>query len=215
MKKNMYSLMLSEDVVAEIDRLAAQEGSTRSGFINAVLAEYVSYRTPEMRVKEMFDRMEELLGQAGGMQVMLRSPGSLFNLRSMLSYKYNPAVNYSVELYRVMTDAVGEIRVSLRTQNSSLKLYIMQFYKLWTKIERSYLISSDYSIEAERFTKRLIIPRGFELSEEELCREISDYITAFDRALKAFFENLDDAQAAVSMVENIYRGYYSRCKAAL
>ena len=39
MKKNVYSVMLAEDVVNEIDRLADERGITRSGFINEVLAE--------------------------------------------------------------------------------------------------------------------------------------------------------------------------------
>ena len=34
MKKNMYSLMLAEDVVRAIDDLAAQEGTNRSNLIN-------------------------------------------------------------------------------------------------------------------------------------------------------------------------------------
>jgi hypothetical protein len=138
MKKNMYALMLSESVVAAIDRLAYEAGTNRSQMVNSILAEYVSFRTPEMRLREMFDMMESLLSPAEGFKVMLRSSDTLFNLRSALAYKYNPTIHYSVELYRIMTDTVGELRVSLRTQNSRLKLYNMQFYKLWSKLESSF-----------------------------------------------------------------------------
>lgn len=39
MKKNVYSLVLSEDVVHEIDKLAYQRGTNRSNMVNQILAE--------------------------------------------------------------------------------------------------------------------------------------------------------------------------------
>lgn len=45
MKKTVYSLVLSENVVAEIDRLAYHKGTNRSNMINQIIAEYVSYTT--------------------------------------------------------------------------------------------------------------------------------------------------------------------------
>ncbi len=131
----MYSLMLSEDIISEIDRLAYEAGTNRSNMINNILAEYISYRTPEMRIKTMFETIEDMISNYEGFKVMLRTSDSLFNLRSALTFKYNPTVNYSIELYRSAADAIGELRASLRTQNTSLKLYIMQFYKLWVKTE--------------------------------------------------------------------------------
>ena len=46
MKKTLYSLMLSEDVVAEVDRLAHRMGTNRSNLINQILAEHVNLVTP-------------------------------------------------------------------------------------------------------------------------------------------------------------------------
>lgn len=216
MRKNMYSLMLSEDVVNAIDRLAAAAGTNRSGFINGILAEYVSYRTPEMRIRDMFDYMENQLKRSGDMQIMLRSSDSLFHLRSMLAYKYNPAINYNIELYRAMQNgAFGEIRVSLRTQNNTLKLYLLQFYKLWGQIETTYNPYSRIEIAGERLTKYLILPKTSSLSEDELCNRIADYITAFDRALKVFFRELDDPQSAAQSTAEIYREYFQKNRTAL
>ncbi len=39
MKRSTYSLILMDDVVAAIDRLAAQQGTSRSNLINQILAE--------------------------------------------------------------------------------------------------------------------------------------------------------------------------------
>jgi len=210
MRKNMYSLMLNEEVVSAIDKLAAASGTSRSGLINSILAEYVSYRTPEMRIRDMFDLMEQQIRRAGEMQIMLRSSDSLFNLRSMLSYKYNPAVNYSIELYRAAKDnTIGEIRVGMRTQNSRLKVYLLQFYKLWAKIESIYHPAANASVSGERYIRYLALPQG-NVTEEELCSCITDYITVFDRALKLYFEHLDDTPAAVYSADRCYREYFQK-----
>ena len=47
MKKSMYSLMLSEQVVEAIDRLALEQNTNRSRLINEILADYLSFVTPE------------------------------------------------------------------------------------------------------------------------------------------------------------------------
>ena len=211
MKKNMYSLMLSEDVVSLIDRMAGEAGTNRSVMINNILAEYLSYRTPEMRIKEMMEKLDSLFSPSDALQVMLRSSGSTFSLRSALAFKYNPTVHYNIELYRTMTDAVGELRAGLRTQNTSLRLYMMQFYKLWTRIETSYAGDSDYMIDGEKFSKRLILrsdKNPSELSEDDITEGIVGYVSSFDDSLKAFFYNLDDPHAATACVEKIYRVYF-------
>ena len=46
MKKTLYSLMLNEEVVREIDALAHQMGTNRSALINQILADYTSVITP-------------------------------------------------------------------------------------------------------------------------------------------------------------------------
>ena len=63
MKKTMYSLMLAEDVIREIDRLAAEKNTNRSNLVNQILAEYVSMTTPEKHVQNIFDIIERFIGQ--------------------------------------------------------------------------------------------------------------------------------------------------------
>jgi hypothetical protein len=60
-----------------------------------------------------------------------------FSVSLSADIQVQPTVNYSIELYRTVTDAVGELRVNLRTQNPSLKLYIMQFFKLCSGMRAS------------------------------------------------------------------------------
>ena len=85
MKKSAYSLVLSDDVVAEVDRAAYQNGLSRSAMINQILAEYVSYTTPEQRMREIFSQVERLLTPGGVFQTLLQPSDSMMSLRSALA----------------------------------------------------------------------------------------------------------------------------------
>ena len=50
MKKTLYSLMLSEEVMREIDALAHKMGTNRSNLVNMILAEKVEMRTDRKSV---------------------------------------------------------------------------------------------------------------------------------------------------------------------
>ena len=51
MNKSVYSLVLSDEIVQEIDRMAYEAGASRSAMINQILADYVRYTTPEKRMR--------------------------------------------------------------------------------------------------------------------------------------------------------------------
>ena len=59
-KKTLYSLMLSEDVMREIDALAHRMGTSRSNLVNLILAERVEVKTPEQQINDIFTTMEQL-----------------------------------------------------------------------------------------------------------------------------------------------------------
>ena len=64
MKKTLYSLMLNEEVVREIDRMAHRMGTNRSALINQILADYTSVMTPERRIENIFHEIEQLVAPA-------------------------------------------------------------------------------------------------------------------------------------------------------
>lgn len=207
MNKSVYSLVLTDDVVAEIDRMAYELNTSRSNMINQVLAEYVSYVTPEKRMRQVFDRIENLLVSGDVFQMLLQPSDSMFSLRSALSYKYNPTIRYSVELYRDMSPMVGELRVSVRSQNSALHLTMLQFFKLWTKIEESYIGPTEYAIEDGRYTRRFRADQGAKEDYSALGEAIAGYIQLFDRAINTYFESLTNPSYAVVAVERLYAEY--------
>ena len=119
MKKTLYSLMLSDEVVAEVDRLAHRLGTNRSNLINQILAEHVNLVTPERRINDIFSAIEQMMTPSREL-VPFVSPNTMtMSLKSSLEYKYRPTVKYEVELYRGDSDSLGELTVIFRTQSAS------------------------------------------------------------------------------------------------
>lgn len=203
MKKSVYSLVLSDDVIAAVDRAAYQNGLSRSAMINRILAQAVSYTTPEQRMSEIFSQVERLLN--GEVFQSLSQPSdSMMSLRSALAYKYNPNVRYSVELYPDRPGE-GELRVSLRSQSSALILYLGQFFRLWAKIEQAYVGGADCVIQDGKYARRLKLPAR--LSDREQGAVLAGYIRAMEQGLRAFFHSLDDPRQAAASVEQAYQNY--------
>ena len=57
--------MLSDEVVREADRLAHQKGTNRSNLINQILAEYFGMVTPQRRINDVFQAIEEAVASSG------------------------------------------------------------------------------------------------------------------------------------------------------
>ena len=203
--KTVYSIVLSSDVVEKIDRLAYENGTNRSNMINQILAEYVSYTTPEKRFREVFRQIQTILENNAFKST--EPSDTMLSLRSALAYKYNPTVKYNVELYRGDGAEIGELRVSLRTQNAGLVLYMMQFYRLWSQIEAAYYGEIVCLAEEGKYTRKLSLKRLNGVQSFDLGQVIAAYVNAFDRALKAYFYHLDTPAAAAASVEDIYREY--------
>lgn len=215
MNKSVYSLVLTDDVVAEIDRIAYENGTSRSNTVNQILAEYVSYDTPEKRIREVFSEVENLLTGSSRFQVMMHPSDSMFSLRSALAYKYNPTVRYSVELNRNLQPAIGELRVSVRSQSSALRLYMLQFFKLWSRIEQNLVGHVECAMADDRYIRRLAVAEGRKLDNEALGQAIAEYIRLFDTALKLFFNHLDQPETAIARVESLYGDYLRKNPAIL
>ena len=211
MAKRVYSLILDDDVIECVDRLAYENRTNRSNMINQLLAEHFSFVTPEKRMREIFDRIEELLTKKNTLRLDASPSESMISLRSALVYKYNPTVKYSVELYKNALPLLGELRVSMRTQNSTLLLYLMQFYRAWAAIENSYS-HTDCRIEDGKFCRKLTLRQSTvneisAISSNTVGQLITDYITTLDNAMKAYFYNIDTPEIAVAEMEKIYARY--------
>ena len=204
MQKSVYSLVLMDDVVAAVDRLAYQQGTSRSNMVNRILAEYTQMVTPEQRIQDIFSAISAVLDSQSVLQPMLNASDAMYSVRSALQYKYNPSVRYVVELYPHAGEELGEFRAALRTQNPTLLLYLGQFYKLWAKLEDACLHGPRRTCQAAggRYTRVLRTPQG--LTAEQLGEALASYVRLFDACLKAFFDDVTDADQAVRAVQRTY-----------
>ena len=189
MAKTLYSLMLSEDVVREVDRMAHRMGATRSGLINSILAEYVGFKTPEQRINEILAEVERMLLPADDLVPFLAPNAMSLSLKSSLEYKYRPTVKYEVSLFGGGSDPIGEINVVFRTQSASLLEAMAAFFRSWKQLEDGILpaagIHVDYALYDGRFTRSIAAP-GRETDAETLAAAISAYLQLFDRCMKNY-----------------------------
>lgn len=190
MKKTLYSLMLNDEVVREVDILAHRMGTNRSALINQILAEYVDYTTPERRINDILSTVDQLMRSSREL-VPFFSPNSFsMSLKSSLEFKYRPTVKYEVELYRGAEDSIGQLTVLFRTQSDFLIRGMTDFFRLWKQIEDAHLapltgMRADYALFDGKFIRSLSAPDK-DCSSQELASALSEYIQLFDRLLKAY-----------------------------
>ncbi|MBR6106544.1 MAG: ribbon-helix-helix protein, CopG family [Oscillospiraceae bacterium] len=196
MKKAVYSLVLSEDVVEAVDRMAYARGTSRSNLINQLLAEAVGYVTPERRMAEILNTLSQQMN--GLFQLQEQAADGMLTIRSPLRYRYKPTIRYRVELYRQPEQALGVLHASFRTQNKTLIADAEAFFRTWAALEvqSGQCSESDYSIAEGAWNRLFRIPANKRISSDELGAAIGQYIKRVDAALKAYFAALPDHEAA-------------------
>lgn len=206
MKKTLYSLMLNDEVVREVDAMAHSLGTNRSNLINQILAEYVNYETPERRINNVLSAIEQLMAPSREL-VPFFAPNTLsLSLKSSLQYKYRPTVKYEVELFKSGGESIGELSVMFRTQSAALISSITDFFRLWKSIEDTHLRSAtgahiDYALYDGKFVRSIAVPDK-DCTAEQLAGALSEYIKLFDKLLKGYLTGRYDAH-------NVEAAYYS------
>lgn len=190
LKKTLYSLMLNDEVVHEVDLLAHRLGTNRSALINQILAEYVNYTTPERRINDVLSAIEQLM-QPNSDLVPFFAPNSYsMSLKSSLEYKYRPTVKYEVQLFQGEEENIGELSVVFRTQSASLISVMTEFFRLWKSIEDAHLTPlighrQHYALYEGRFTRSIAAPDR-DCTTDQLASALSEYIKLFDKLMKAY-----------------------------
>ena len=191
MKKTLYSLMLSDDVVRAVDALAHRMGTNRSALVNQILAEYTDLVTPERRVQDIFRQISELLGTDQDLVLFVAPNAMTMSLKSSLQYRYRPTVKYSVELYRDREDSLGELSVVFRTQSQDLLDAMGQFFRLWKQVEDGLIaayhpLPVEYALYPGRFTRSIALPGSRDYTSADVAGAISEYVRLFDRLMKGY-----------------------------
>jgi len=201
MNRSAYSLVLMDEVIQQIDELAYAMHTSRSNLINQILAERVQMVTPEMRYQDVFRYLEQAMEQHKGFQWMVQPAQAMISMKSPLQYKYRPVIRYSVELYREPGQAVGELRVSVRTQSQQLQTDLQDFAELWAELEQKHMPPEKrervvYQMEPGKLARTLVAETKQPQNHEQLAKNIENYLTMFDDILKRYFAKIEDPYTA-------------------
>lgn len=203
MKKVLYSMMLDEDVINQIDILAHRAGTNRSAMVNRILAEHVNFTTPERRVNDIFNSIAQLLDAQCGLVPNIAQNAMTMSLKSSLQYRYRPTLKYEVEFYRSNNDYMGQLTVKLRTQSELLISQLAEFFKAWKAVEEHYLDRPVNCVLNDlKFARALSAPEQA-CSADELATAIHNYVTTLDAAIKKYLS--DDLSMAG--LQRMYAAY--------
>ena len=211
MKKTLYSLMLNDEVVREVDALAHQLGTNRSALINRILAEYVGCTTPERRINDVLSTIEELMRPTRDLVPFFVPNASSLSLKSSLEYKYRPTVKYEVELYPSGGESIGALSVVFRTQSAALIQAMTEFFRLWKRIEDAHLYPLtgariEYALYDGKFVRSIAAPDR-DCTTSELASALSEYIKLFDKLMKNYLTGRLDAH-------EVEAAYFSHMRSA-
>lgn len=203
MSKSIYSLVLTDEVISEIDRLAYRKGMSRSALIDSLLAKEISYMTPEMRIKQIINEFQS------GLPVDIFMPNMIGNssisVRSALAYKYNPSLRYSVELVREYGEDgyIGTLSIWLRSRSEALNELLKRFFEIWAKAEININDRAVFRIDKEKVYRelRLANPTINEISCEEIGGFLSEYVKSINRSIETFFST-SDPELCVKVMNN-------------
>lgn len=207
MNKSLYSLMLMDDVVDAIDRIAMRENTSRSNLVNQILAEYVSMMTPEKRIGEICRRIEEMIAGSNELIAVTAARNGTVSVKSSLNYKYRPTVRYEVTFYREPVEYLGELNIILRTQSETLIAVMTDFFRLLKRLEDAYIREKVGNIRYElydgRFVRTIAVSRSAEVN---IGDEISKYVEMVDDLMK----NYVSRGCSPAELEQMYVRYLSQ-----
>lgn len=203
MSKSVYSLILNDEVVDLIDKMARVNGMSRSNMIEKILANATGFETPEIRATSVFDEIERLISKSNSMRYMQQPSQYMASIMSYLDYRYNPAIKYSVELFRE-SNHLGQLKVTLRTQNPILINLMSDFYNLYSYLEKEhYNKNARFLFDGSKFTRLFNFPI-VPITSKELAEKLTVYVKDFDLLLNTYFNALTNEKTLYYVMEKKY-----------
>ncbi len=204
MNKNVYSIVLTDDVIRAVDRQAYLLGTNRSNLINQILAEHLSCITPEMKMQRIFDEISRLVDSG----FVRQQSNAMLTLRMALEYKYRPTISYRVELERIPGEYLGRIKVSIRTQSPQLIGLFGEAFRNIACIEAETLSGKgcggyQCELNGATFIRYVLTPER--LPERERGELIGSYLELLSAAVKNYFARPGDEDAIFEKYRQDFR----------
>ena len=211
MNRSLYSLVLSDPVVEEIDRLAAARQTNRSALVDRILAQYLSMMTPEQQIANVFHHIESLFS---GLPFFSSEPAAkcTMRLKTSLDCKYQPALRYEVRLFpEPEGHCIGRLTVQFRSRSQPLLEAADRFFCGLIRLEERYIAplypagSLRYELGEGRFVRSMPLRKGAEPTEAGLGSAITAYIqmvdTLFKQSLTGYLTDDQFEQAYVACLD--------------
>lgn len=203
MSKSIYSLVLTDEVIAAVDALACKQGTSRSNTIDNILAEYLSYDTPDKRYREILDGVAKLVSDSVLLRFSDMSSCNMATIMSVLPYRYNPTIRYVVELFDD-DNSIGQLKVTLRTSNRTLIDAMQKFFEFFGRLESQTLpYPVRYTAQEGRYVRLLNRPKD---SDKSLSAMITQYVEVLHEMLRYYFNSNDNDNVGEALAE-IYDNY--------
>lgn len=211
MSNKMYSLMLMEEVIKEIDRLAYDKRTNRSQLINEILAEKIGYQTENALLKNYKDMVLRQMDGRSAWQRTSHDTEQNVQVRTFLPYKYNPSIVYRLDFEMVDNRRMTVIRLFSR---SSASLFIENLNNFFLKINQAelaylkkmgvykYINVSDEKNELY-FVRYLPTDWMDEKNHKKDAEKIFAYLAAIDETLKRYFDELFEEEVLKELVERV------------
>lgn len=204
MQKSLYSLILTDEIVNRIDNIARQQNTNRSNLINQILADYVSYTTPEKKIERIFEVIDNLFIN-NTVRPIFNNHDRTMSIESSLPYRYRPTIKYCVELYKKNTNNIGVLKILYRTQSEKLLQSLKNFFIVWQQIEEDVLDHPiTYFVEDGKLTRTLTVPFNQNYTNDEIARAIADYVKFFNVSLNKFLSGDYNNVAEIEYEFKIY-----------
>lgn len=213
MGKSVYSIVLSDEVVEAVDEMAYTLGTSRSNLINQILAEKVSFMTPEMRMKQIFEQMQRMMGSK--LQIFSQPSDSIICIKSPLKYKYKPTIRYTLELPNNFSSQMGRLRVQCRTKSVELINAMDIYFEKWKQMEEEFLgevypEGVPCAVENGKFIRDFYSISVASANDIQIASAVSDYIQLLDESIKMYFASINSGENWENKIRQNYEYYLDK-----
>lgn len=219
MKKNTYSLILFDEIVEAIDRMAYANNSNRSQLINDLLAEKVGLLTPELKIKHIFNELVIQLKNLNSIKVKRLEAGQV-QLGTFIKYKYKPTIHFNIESCGTGYQKCLVLKVYSRTTSTDLSRYLNDFFEILSEIDKKRFLQlykltiTNHTLRNSnnKFIREFLKMTALEnLEQEYIVYYLMLYIKMLDEALRYYFNHLN-SEDIKDQLDTIYCSYMKRLK---
>lgn len=201
----MYSLILTDEVIDRIDRLAYERGISRSQLIDHILADTVGLSTPEQQRRALVKKAADHISlRESGLQLHVRNDYQGMEATTFVKYKYNPTIKYNVEVVQGADGLEGVLKISSRSTSSDLRQHLDEFLQLFNDVDHTgrqiYAVKEQEEENPRsggaRFARTLHLNNLFGKNEdpETAAPHLGRSLTLLDEAMQLYFSSLGQQQ---------------------